>query len=142
MSAVLTPSLQNPGPIIGARTRDIAEGALNVPNMRGAVINWFRPFRGVVVTTTIVEGLSTEVSRPFNCAGFFKPMKARDVLIKPEGDRAFRWFVLYTGREIDFKPNDVVIRKGVPYRVMGPWQLEDYGIKRYELVEDYNAVKS
>ena len=142
MSAVLNPSLENPGPIIGAGTRDIAESALTMPNMRGAVINWFRPFRGILVTTTIVDGLSKEVRREFDTAGFFKPMRPREVLIKPEGDRAFRWFVLYTGREIDFKPNDVVIRKGVPYRVMGPWQLEDYGVKRYELVEDYRAVKS
>ena len=135
-------NVENPGPIIGAGTRDISESALTVPNMRGAIINWFRPLQAERITTTIVDGLAKEIRRPFNTAGVFNPMKPREVLLKPEGDRTFRWFVLYVGREIELKPNDVVIRKGVPYRVMGPLPIEDYGIKRYELTEDYNAIKS
>ena len=109
--------------------------------MRGAVIGWFRPFKAVRITTTIVDGLSQEVERPFETSGFFTPMKARQVMLKPEGDRALRWFVLIVGREIELKPNDVIVRKGVPYRVMGPWELEDYGFRRYELTEDSSNAR-
>ena len=142
MSAVLNPSLENPGPIIGAGARDIRESALTYPNMRGALIGLFRPIELTVVTTTIVDGLSKEVNRSINSAGLLQPMKARAIMLKPEGQRAFRWFTLHVGREIDLKPNDVVIRKGVPYRVMGKWPWEDAGFLKYELVEDYGAVKS
>lgn len=139
MSGVLNPSLENPGPIIGAGSRDIAECALTMPNMRGAVIGNFRPLRVVVSTTTIVDGLADEVLRAFDSAGDLQPMKSSDVMLKPEGQRKFKWFTLHIGREIVLKANDVVIRKGVPYRVMSIYPWEDYGFLKYELTEDYNA---
>ena len=134
--------VENPGPILGAGRRLIRESALTMPNMRGAIVGLFRPIQLTVITTTIVDGLSKEVRRSVSSAGVLQPMKARAVMLKPEGERAFRWFTLHVGREIDLKPNDVVVRKGVPYRVMGRWGWEDYGFIKYELVEDYNAVKS
>ena len=135
-------AVENPGPILGAGLRDVAEGSLTMPNMRGAVIGLFRPLEITVITTSIVKGLSQEVRKTYASAGTLQPMKARAVMLKPEGDRTLKWFVLHAGREIQLKPNDVVVRKGVPYRVMAVWPWEDYGFMKYELTEDYNAVKA
>jgi hypothetical protein len=135
-------TVENPGPIIGAGTRDITESALTMPNMRSAIINWFRPLQAILITTSIVDGESREVRRPFNTAGILLPMKARYIALKPEGQRAWRWFVLHVGREIELKPNDIIIRKNVPYRVMGRWGYEDYGWIRYELKEDFEHARA
>lgn len=140
LGAGLAPaSLENPGPIIGAGTRDILEGATTLPNMRSALVGWNRPIVFELVTTTIVAGLSSETRRSISTTGTLQPMKARHIALKAEGQRAWRWWTLHTVSDIALKVNDRVISKGVPYRVMGSSNWEDQGFFKYELVEDYNA---
>lgn len=133
---------ENPGPIIGAGSRDIAEGSLNAPNMRSALIGWNRPISFELVTITIKDSVAQEVRRQISTTGTLQPMMARKIMLKSEGQRAWNWFTLHTVSDIQLKVDDRVIRKGVPYRVMGSWGWEDNGFFKYELVQDYADART
>lgn len=135
IAPVQTP--ENPGPIIGAGCRDIGEAATPGPYMRGALVGWLRPITMVVITTTIVDGIASEVPRPVSTSGIIQPMKAQAVAVKPEGQRAWKWNTLHATRDLDLKRDDVVVVKGLNYRVMGRWDYEDFGFRLFELVQDY-----
>lgn len=133
---------ENPGPIIGAGNKNILEAATSTPSMRSALIGWNRPILIELITTKINDlGIAEKVSRPISTTGTLQPMRPREVALKPEGFRAWRWFCLHTTNEIGLKPEDRVVRKGIPYRVMSSMGYEDYGFFKYELVQDYQEVK-
>ena len=126
---------ENPGPIIGAGTRDIVEGASTLPNMHSATIGWFRPLTVVLVTTTIIAGLANQVKRPIATSGVLQPMHSREIILKPEGDRSYRWFTLHADIGLQLNLNDIAIIRNVTYRVMGRWDWRDAGFIKYDLVE-------
>ena len=61
-------------------------------------------------------------------------MKPRDLLVKPEGERKFKWWVLLTDLDIAV---DTVIKdqQGIQYRVMSSTDWRNAGYRQYDLTE-------
>jgi hypothetical protein len=140
---ITAPPIQNPGPIIGAGTRDLAHQAGAFPDMAGTITGWFAPLEVTIVRTQIVDGEAVEFpQRTCSTAGILQPMKARALMLKPDGHRAFRWFTLHTALGIDLKPDDLATIRGVIYRVMAVWDWSRAGYMKYELTEGTAARAS
>lgn len=70
---------------------------------------------------------SSKVRPPLYFQGIFQPIHPKELLVKPEGERNFKWWRLITDMKLQ---NDWIIKdaKGTKYRVM---TSSDWGISGY-----------
>lgn len=79
------------------------------------------------------------ISEDFYFEGVLQPMKPQRLLLKPEGQRNWRWWELWT--ELDLKINDIVIDpEGVRFRVTARTPWFNAGYYQYELTEATTPV--
>jgi uncharacterized repeat protein (TIGR02543 family) len=108
------------------------------PNLSGALRGWTKKTPVLLVTKTVVNSkviqTATEVTLDMN----LQPLEAEKVNRKPEEQRAWKWFSLLTRKlSTTLNIDNVVIIKGIRYRVESVQNWEDAGFRRYECVEDY-----
>lgn len=115
----------------------VQDSALDVPNMRETLSGWMRPLALSRVTTEIVNYRAEQIERPLAAYGNDQPLSPQQLSLKPEGQRAWEWRVIWTTTDLKLKPDDVILRKRTRYRVMGATDWEDSGFFRYEVVNDY-----
>jgi hypothetical protein len=121
-----------------AADRDVDEMAHTLPNMASAVQGWFRPLMLIFVNASVVEGKVKTGKKKFQCQGMIQPFTAQQLKLKAEGERAWKWKLLYTTPEVNLDAGDDFTIKGTPYRVMRKCDWSEYGINAYELVEDFD----
>ena len=108
-----------------------------LPNMSAAVMAWMQPMTGTVITSTIDNYVTLEVATEAEFLGVRVPLSAQKLEKKPEGQRAWRWEVLYTVPEFLLSPNDVIVFRGNRYRVDAKLDYSEYGYFEYHIVQDY-----
>lgn len=112
----------------------------SVPNVSGAMQNWFQPMTFGVVTKTNVGFEVVETVDNVSFRGVIQPLSGRDLLIKPEGQRAWKWTMLHSDITLDLKIDSIVTYLGLQYRVMSKKDYRIYGYYYWELVEDYTGA--
>lgn len=110
-----------------------------VPDVNGALQQWFQPMTFVPIIKQTVGGQVVETGDPINFRGVIQPLSNRDLLIKPEGQRAWTWQMLHSDICLPLKVDDVVIYLGVQTRVMALRDFRIYGYFYYELVQDWTG---
>ena len=108
-----------------------------LPKMTGALSAWQQEFSFNVVRKTIADYEIVERKTLVHFRGVVAPLSARQLEIKAEGQRAWRWFEIHTTAELDLKPDDIVTWKCKQYRVMAAHDWSDYGYWRYEIAEQF-----
>lgn len=110
-----------------------------VPDMSGALTDWFQP----MVFTTVVKETDAfqvvETPTAINFQGVIQPLSARQLAIKPEGERAWTWLMLHADPQLTLQVDDVVNYLGKQTRVMGRKNYTLYGYVEYELVQDWTG---
>jgi hypothetical protein len=125
--------------IPSANALPVSQGALQLPNMSMTVRGWFRP---MVLTRVLKSVDSFEIVEnriEISCYGVIQPFGARELKIKPEGQRSWGWKMLHTTPEVQLKNDEEFTYQGTRYRVMSQQNFRDYGYITYELVQDYKA---
>lgn len=110
-----------------------------VPNMGGALRNWFQPITFERVVKTTVGYQAVEAGTPIEFRGVIQPFSSRDLLLKPEGQRAWSWYRVHAEPGLALADDEVVIWQGLQMRVMGQWEYNLYGYIEYHLIEDYKG---
>ncbi len=110
-----------------------------IPNMGGALLNWFQPmiFERVVKTTEGFQVVETGVETAFR--GVIQPLSTRDLLLKPEGQRAWTWLMLHSDPSLVLQVDEVVKYLGVQTRVMSRGNYTIYGYLLYHLCQDWSG---
>lgn len=92
-------------------------------------------FRIIVKTVTdheVVETSLTPVVLWFD--GHVQPLHDKALLVKPEGERKWKWWTLWTDLELEV--DDVIVdRNGREYRVMKDQDWSQSGFHQYQLIE-------
>jgi hypothetical protein len=86
---------------------------------------------------TQVDGMTQEVPRPIRTRAAVEPFTPQQLNIRPEGQRGWKWFTLFTLSNLDMKLDDVVRLFGKKYRVMEKYDWHQYDLFRYAVIEDY-----
>lgn len=123
-----------------ANKLSITDGALQLPNLSMTVRSWFRP---LVLTRVIKEVKDFEIQETrveFSCYGVIQPFGARELRIKPEGQRSWGWKMLHTTPDVQLRNDEEFTYQGTRYRVMSQQSFRDYGYITYELVQDYKTT--
>lgn len=111
-----------------------------VPDVSGALQDYFQPmvFEQIVKSTVGFQEL--ESTTPISFQGTWQPFSDRQLILKPEGERAWSWFLLHADPTLTLQVDDVVVWNGKQTRVMSRKHFGLYGYVEYHLVQDWTGA--
>lgn len=108
-----------------------------LPNMQGAMLNWFQPMVATTIVKTVVAYKVVETLTNTNFQGVIQPFTPQMLEMKPEGQRSWIWKTLHCFPDLTLVPDEKATIQGVEYRIMQRLNYTEYGYLEYHLVEDY-----
>ena len=111
-----------------------------IPDVSGALKDWFQPMTFTRIAKTTVGFESVETPTPIAFQGVLQPFQARQLMIKPEGQRAWTWFTLHADPVLTLQVDEIVLYNGLQTRVMSRKDFSLYGYVEYELVQDWTGA--
>lgn len=108
-----------------------------MPNLLSTLMGFEETVGLTIVKKTVVDhqlAESSKVSVPLYFEGILEPLQAKKLLIKPEGERKWKWWALFA--EIRLDVDDIVKdQQGLLFRVMSIQDWRQGGYYEYELRE-------
>lgn len=108
-----------------------------IPDVSGAMQDYYQALTFEAVTKATVGFEVQETTVPINFRGVIFPFTARQLFLKPEGERAWTWFSLFSDPVLTLNVDDVVIWQSKQTRVMARKDYGLYGYVEYELIQDW-----
>ena len=103
--------------------------------MAEAFADWDLGITLRVVTKDIVDGQIEEDEKADVCfQGVLQPIPPQKLLVKPEGQRGWRWWMLHTTQYLDLDMQ-IIDEHGKLFRVMNSSDWQNAGYYAYELTE-------
>lgn len=125
--------------IKNAANTPLNENSGTLPDVSGAMLNWFQPMIFGIVSKVISGFQVVESMVEINFMGVWQPLSGRQLMLKPEGQRAWSWWWLHSDPSLDLKVDDVVVYKSKQYRVMAKKNYSLYQYIEYHLVTDWTG---
>lgn len=112
-----------------------------VPDVSGAIYDYFQQLLFEKLKKLVVNFQNVEVATPIYTLGMWQPMKVQMVAMKPEGQRKWKWFVLHAAPALaaELAPDDCIRYLGTQYRVAERFDWTLYGYVEYHIVDDYEG---
>ena len=110
-----------------------------LPDVNGAVRNLFQNIQIGTVSKTQVNGYTQEVIVYNNILADVQTLNPKELLIKPEGQRGWRWKKLHCTLEVTFNLDDIVYLENIKFRVMALSTWLRYGYQEVHLAEDFTT---
>lgn len=110
-----------------------------LPNMGGAMLDYFQPMVFTNVAKSVVGFQNVETPTTVNFQGVWQPFTDQQLNMRPEGQRQWLWFTLHADPSLALMPDDVLDYLNVQYRVMMKRDYTEYGYIEYHLVNDYTG---
>jgi hypothetical protein len=108
------------------------------PYMGGVLPGWQNLMTLKKVTDTIVDFENVKTTEDFRFEGVFQPMPPREIALKMEGQRDWKWWSLWTKLGIEIFNGDIIEDfKGLRFRVMKKTDWAQGGYIKFDLVEKY-----
>jgi len=126
--------------IYNANTMSLENANTNLPNMSTTLESWFQTLIVGILIKTSVNNRVVETTTNYSASGVIHPFKVQQLEIKPEGQRAWKWFVLRCKPDLIMAIDDTAVIHGARHRVMGIIDYTEYGYLEYELVRDYDTI--
>lgn len=124
-------------PIFNAGDQPLNFNSGTVPDVSGAMLNWFQPLTFTTIVKTVINFQVVETPTDVTYLGVWQPFTEKQIMYKPEGQRAWSWYWLHAEPGLILKPDDVVTYLGVQFRVRSQKDYRLYGYVEYQLTEDY-----
>lgn len=125
--------------IINAANIPLNQLSGTVPNVSGALKDYFQKMVFAPLEKTVSGFRVVENVDPIDFWGVIMPLNPRQLMLKPEGERAWTWFQLFAEPGINLSVDDVIQYLSVQYRVMGQTDFSLYGYIEYQLVQDFTG---
>lgn len=100
-----------------------------MPQMGAAFAGWMKSITLVTVKESIVDALVIEDRREKTFQGVIQPLGPKQLMLKPEGERAWQWFMIHCiSTSLDVDTGDGIEYNGKNYKVM---KINDYSLNNY-----------
>lgn len=126
-------------PIISAADKPLTNVSSSVPNMSQTLNSWMQPITFEKLVKTVVNFQVVETTTPVDFQGVWQPFTARQLNMRPEGERKWKWFTVHAQLGAPLEIDDVVIYKGVQYRIAEKLIYTEYGYEEYHINDDYTG---
>lgn len=111
-----------------------------LPNLNNAVLAWAQQLEFVVMSKSIEDFEIKESFLVYKVLGTKQPLKPQRLAIKPEGQRAWKWFELHLSPQARINIDDVIQFGGCDqFRVMAKEDFSEYGYIRYEVAQGFEV---
>lgn len=131
--------MASPGPISNGSDRPLFARMGTVPDVSGALTDYFQAITFETVSKAIFAGQVVETGTQYTFQGILQPFSERQLLLRPEGQRAWTWFTLHADPVLTLQVDDVIIYKGKQTRVMSRKDYYLYSYVEYSLVQDWTG---
>jgi hypothetical protein len=126
--------------IVDANRLSVEDAVAAMPSVRSTLLGWFRPIALTRVIQRIVDFKTLEIEEPLSTRGVVQPLTETSLMLKPEGQRAWKWFLIHATPDLVLAVNDVIILKGDRLRIQKTKDYSVNGYVCYEACEDFNYV--
>lgn len=126
--------------IKNGKNSPLGSGAQFVPDVSNGVMDLMQNVRVGIMQKVNTNGYTSEIPVYSKSMATKIPFSARQLEIKPEGQRSWAWYRLLMLTNITLKTDDRFVMDGVKYRVMRTSNYSEYGYNEYDVVEDYNGT--
>lgn len=123
--------------ISNASARTVTDSLSPTPTMGSTLLGWFRPIALARVVKVMEDHELREVERPLVTRGVVQPFSATQLSIKPEGERAWKWWMIHATPDLVLLADEVISYRGTRLRIMRQFPYEANGFVQYEAVEAY-----
>lgn len=120
-------------------SRTLNTNSGTVPDVSEVLLDWFQKMTFDVVVKTVSGFELVETTTPVEFQGVIQPLSGSQLMIKPEGQRAWNWMLLHADPSLSLDVDDVVLYLGTQYRVYQTKSYDIYGYREYQLAEDYTG---
>lgn len=110
----------------------------DLPDVSEGIQMFFQRIEIFLVRKQNDKGFLQEDLDPISTQGVRMSQTPQQLAMHPEGERDWKWSMLYMVPEPELKVDDIVKIHGVKYRVMQRSRNKEYGCVSYELLEDYD----
>ena len=127
------------GTLANGADKPLFDKAGTVPDVSGAMQDYFQFMVFTLVSKTVAGFQVVETALPINFRGIIQSFSGRQLNLKPEGQRAWSWYMLHSDPSLTLEVDDVVLWRGKQTRVMFRSLNELYGFVEYHLVQDWEG---
>lgn len=125
--------------ISNAANRPLFAKSGTTPDVSGALQDYYQNLVFEPLTKTVTGFQVVENTIPIEFRGVIQPFNQRQLLLKPEGQRAWTWFMLHSDPVLTLNVDDIVLWNGKQTRVMARQDNALYGFIVYHLVQDWTG---
>lgn len=110
-----------------------------LPDVSGALLNLFQKMTFEKIIKSVKGFQAVEDGTNYAFQGVWQPFTEKQLLLKPEGQRAWSWFWLHSDTSLTLDVDEIVVYCGIQYRVMALKDYSLYGYLEYQLVNDWTG---
>jgi len=110
-----------------------------MPRPAATIGRWSQKFTFYIRVQSVVDALVTYNLTEVVFRGTLQPLSAKQIELKPEGQRAWTWLRLQCFTPAPFNVNDQVVYNNQTYKVMAQNDYTLSGYMEYHLVQDYQS---
>lgn len=125
--------------IVNAKDIPLNQNSGTVPDMSGALQDWFQPMTFGIVTKVVADFQVVEAVINTQFRGVWQPLDGRKLKMQPEGQRQWSSYMLHSDVTLNLNIDDIVIYLTVQYRVIAKKNYSLYKYNYYELIEDWES---
>lgn len=123
--------------IVDAKDTPLAALSGGLPNMRNTLNNWFQSVTFNRVSKVVVNFELIEAETPFSFIGNVQPLPIRQLALKPEGQRSWRWITVWSTTDLLLNTDEIIAYKDFKYRVMAKFDWASSGYIEYHCCEQF-----
>lgn len=108
-----------------------------IPFVGSVIFGFEETLRFQIVKKTVVDHdlqESSKVPVPLYFEGNLQPLHPKELLVKPEGQRKWKWYTLFTDMRLEVD-TVLIAEDGIKYRVMASSDWGPVGYTSYQLIE-------
>lgn len=128
------------GTIINAKNIPLNQQNTYVPDVSGALQNYFQKMVFTTVVKSVVNFQLVETPTNINFWGTIQPFSDQQLRMLPEGQRTqWQYYTLHAEPALSLTIDDVINYLGVQYRVQQKKNYTLYGFNEWVLITDWSG---
>ena len=126
--------------IFNAASKPLFDKSGDIPDVSGALQQYYQQLVFEPVSKLVNGFQVVETGTAINFRGVVQPLHGTQLLLKPEGQRAWTWLQIHSDTSLQLNVDDVVIFKGIQTRIMMRKDTALYGFMEYHACQDWTGA--
>lgn len=127
-------------PIVNGKDLPMGQALAGLPDVSGAVIQFFQPVTIGIINATQVNGRTQTIVAKYCDTQGVRIATDNKVVYSKTGERFWAHEDIYFMRDVILKIDDLFLFNQKQYRVLAIEQWTEYGYNKYTVLQDYTKL--